>query len=222
MPYILNDPLYPGADYRVTFPRITGAQVVTLSGTGLGGTFVLSYKGQKTGAIAYNASAAAVQSALEVVTGIGVGNIAVTGSAGGPWTIAPLHPLDPNLFTTPRLSYDLTNITGTNKSMSVTLEPKNTTGFTYFLQARSNPPLPVTPNIQIDAAHTTQGSFVNHGASGLIDLTILGSAIESLDFRYGSPLNANTTAQYIILENDGTNMTEMVIGSYTLQGKVYQ
>lgn len=62
-------------------------QTATITGTPTGGTFTLSFNNAETGNIAYNASAAAVQTALEALTNVGSGNVAVTGSAGGPYTI---------------------------------------------------------------------------------------------------------------------------------------
>lgn len=62
-------------------------QTVTISGTPTGGTFALRYNGETTAALAYNAAAATVQSALEGLAGIGTGNAAVSGSAGGPYTV---------------------------------------------------------------------------------------------------------------------------------------
>ncbi|MGW5377440.1 hypothetical protein ACWESM_18540 [Nocardia sp. NPDC003999] len=55
-------------------------EVQTVEVTGTGGTFRLLYLGEPTGNIAYNALAAAVQSALEAV--LGTGNVTVTGTAG--------------------------------------------------------------------------------------------------------------------------------------------
>jgi hypothetical protein len=48
-----------------------------------GGTFAISHGGDTTGALAFNASAAQVQSALEALGSIGPGNVAVTGGPGG-------------------------------------------------------------------------------------------------------------------------------------------
>ena len=62
-------------------------QVVTLTTAPTGGTFTLTYSGQTTSAIAYNASAATVDAALEALSNIGAGDVVVTGSAGGPWTV---------------------------------------------------------------------------------------------------------------------------------------
>lgn len=62
-------------------------QTITLSGVPTGGTFTLTFSGQTTSAIAYNASAATVDAALEALSNIGAGDVSVTGSAGGPWTV---------------------------------------------------------------------------------------------------------------------------------------
>lgn len=51
------------------------------------GTFTLTYSGQTTSAIAYNASAATIQTALEALSNIGVGEALVSGSVGGPFTV---------------------------------------------------------------------------------------------------------------------------------------
>lgn len=62
-------------------------QTVTITGGPTGGTFTLTWNGQTTAAIAYNATAAAVQSALEALSNIAPGDVTVTGSAGGPYTV---------------------------------------------------------------------------------------------------------------------------------------
>lgn len=60
-------------------------QLITVDATG--GTFTISFGGSTTGAIAEAAAAATVQAALEALASIGTGNVTVTGSAGGPFTI---------------------------------------------------------------------------------------------------------------------------------------
>jgi hypothetical protein len=56
-------------------------QTVTITGTPTGGTFTLTLDGQTTSALAYNASAGNVQSALEALTNIGTGNVLCSGGA---------------------------------------------------------------------------------------------------------------------------------------------
>lgn len=72
-------------------PAATGGvndvQTVTVGGSPTGGTYTLTFGGQTTGAIAYNAAASAVQTAFLALSSVGTGNATVTGSAGGPYTV---------------------------------------------------------------------------------------------------------------------------------------
>lgn len=65
----------------ITIPVAPANEVerITITGTPTGGTFTLTYSGQTTAAIAYNATASAVQSALEALSNIGVGDVSCTG-----------------------------------------------------------------------------------------------------------------------------------------------
>lgn len=60
-------------------PAVNEVQRVTITGTPTGGTFTLTYAGQTTAPIAYNAAAAAVQSALEALSNIAPGDVTATG-----------------------------------------------------------------------------------------------------------------------------------------------
>jgi hypothetical protein len=62
-------------------------QTLTVTGAPTGGTFTITWSGQTTAAIAYNATAAQVQTALEGLSNIAPGDVVVTGNAGGPWTL---------------------------------------------------------------------------------------------------------------------------------------
>jgi hypothetical protein len=64
-------------------PGSNEQQTITLSSGS--STFVLKFKGKTTSALANNVSAAAMQSALEGLSTIGSGNVAVSGS--GPWVV---------------------------------------------------------------------------------------------------------------------------------------
>jgi hypothetical protein len=67
--------------------RVAEVQTVTVTGAPTGGTFTLTYEGQTTGGIAFNAAATAVQTALEALAAVEPGDITVTGAAGGPYTL---------------------------------------------------------------------------------------------------------------------------------------
>ncbi len=65
------------------------AQTVTITGGPTGGTVTLTLAGQTTAAIPYNATAAAVQTALEALSNVNVGDVTVTGGPGPatPWVV---------------------------------------------------------------------------------------------------------------------------------------
>jgi len=65
----------------------SGEQRIALEGAPTGGSFTLSFKGQTTGAIPFDASAEALERALESLAAIGQGGIVVSGEAGGPYTV---------------------------------------------------------------------------------------------------------------------------------------
>lgn len=68
---------------------VNEVQVVTVTGTPTGGTFRLAFRGAATAAIAFNAAAAAVQTALLDLPNVGPTDLAVTGGPGPgtPWTV---------------------------------------------------------------------------------------------------------------------------------------
>lgn len=57
-------------------------QTVTITGTPAGGTFTLTFRAATTTGIAYNATADAVETALEALSTIGDGDVRVTGGPG--------------------------------------------------------------------------------------------------------------------------------------------
>lgn len=70
-------------------PGTDEVQTLTITGSPTGGTFTLTFDGQTTAAIAYNAAAAAVQSALEALSNVAAGDVVCAGGAlpGTPVTI---------------------------------------------------------------------------------------------------------------------------------------
>jgi DNA-binding beta-propeller fold protein YncE len=94
---------------------VNEVQSVTVAATG--GGFTLAFKGERSGEIPFNASAAEVEAALGGIPGLGAGQVAVTGEPGGPWSVE---------FTgaragenAPELSADPENLTGPEPSATV-------------------------------------------------------------------------------------------------------
>lgn len=77
-----------GGDVQITVSTsqdgvlpVDEVQTLSLPTTPTGGTFTLTYSGQTTGNIAYNASAATVQTALEALSNIAPGDVVCTGGS---------------------------------------------------------------------------------------------------------------------------------------------
>lgn len=95
----------------------TEAQTVTLTNA-TGGTFTLSFQGQTTAAIPYNAASSAVDTALEALSTIGTGNVVVTGSAGGPYLVTFAGDLAEQAL--PALTANGASLTGSSPTIAVT------------------------------------------------------------------------------------------------------
>jgi flagellar hook protein FlgE len=102
-------------------------EVQTISSTATGGTFTMSFGGQTTGALAFNATAAQIDTALEALSTIGAGNITC---AGGP--------LPANVTATfagtlagqdaAMITVDNTNMTGGTASIAETITGRSVQG----------------------------------------------------------------------------------------------
>lgn len=68
-----------GVILRLTGVENNEVQTVTTTGTPTGGTFKLNFRGVSTTALAFNATAVAIQAALEALSTIGTGNVTCTG-----------------------------------------------------------------------------------------------------------------------------------------------
>lgn len=96
-------------------------QSVTIVGTATAGTFTLSYGGQTTAPIAYNATGATVATALAALSTIGNGNVIGTGNAGGPYTLTFQGALKNQPIAALTANYSaLTGATGITVAVTVT------------------------------------------------------------------------------------------------------
>jgi hypothetical protein len=64
---------------KTNSPGVNEVQSVAIAGAPTGGTFTLTYSGQTTAAIAWNAAASAVQTALVALSNVGSGQMVCTG-----------------------------------------------------------------------------------------------------------------------------------------------
>lgn len=106
-------------------------QLIKFGGTVSGGTFTLTYNGQTTTAIAYNAAASAVQAALQALSNIGSGNVLVTGGPGpASYTVAFTQAYE-NSNEVYALTANGGSLTGTSPTVAVDQgAPSTYVGFT--------------------------------------------------------------------------------------------
>lgn len=96
---------------------VSAVQLVTIGGSPTGGTFTLSFYGTTTVPLAYNATAAQIQTALEALSVIQAGNVAVSGT--GPFTVT----FQNDLATTPVpiITADASLLTGGTPSVTISV-----------------------------------------------------------------------------------------------------
>lgn len=159
---VVADAGYPG-----TGPVAAGTsevQTVTLSDA-TGGTFTLTFNGQTTTALAFNAASGAVAAALNALPNLF--GVSVTGNAGGPWTVT----FPATLGDVPQMTADASGLTGTGTSEVQTVTVSNATGGTYTLTYDGQ----TTAAIAFDADGAAVQAALN-ALSNLDGVTVAGAA----------------------------------------------
>lgn len=101
-------------------------QILTPGGTISGGTWTITFGGQTTSALAFNATAATVQAALELLSTIGAGNVAVTGGPISSGVMTLTFQNDLGYTNVAQVTVGTGSLTGT----APTLTPSTTTAGT--------------------------------------------------------------------------------------------
>jgi hypothetical protein len=112
-------------------------QTLTASGTVSGGTYTLTLNGQTTGAIAWNASAATVQAALEALSNVVPGDVLVGGGAfpGAPLTFTWYGNY---IGDAPTLSVGTGSLTGSTPGAAITTGTPGVAGAADGRQTATN------------------------------------------------------------------------------------
>jgi len=116
----------PDVDFVFNSPPVDASaagtnEVQTITRTATGGTFTISFNGVETGVIGAGAAAptaAALQTALRALATVGDGNVNVTGSDGGPFTVTFVNELGG--ADVPTLVIDAALATGGTVTVGVT------------------------------------------------------------------------------------------------------
>lgn len=170
-------------------------QVVSLVGNVTGGTFTLDFDGQETGNIAHDATANAVQTELEGLPNIEVGDVDVTGDNGGPWTIE----FKGNLSDTDVavLIADGSLLESTNEQQTVSLA--SCSGGTFTLEYEGDTTDPIAHNA---SAATVESELEALPSIGAGNVSVSGSGPWVVEFT-----GVLTGVDVSLLTADGSNLT---------------
>jgi hypothetical protein len=175
---------------------LSGSEVqrVTITGTPTGGTFTLTFGGQTTATIAYNATASAVQTALAALSTIGTGNVSC---AGGP---LPGTPVDVT-FTGTLAQQNVASLTATGTGLTGGTSPavaiSTTTAGAAPTQLDLIPVLGSQGNVYVD---TTAAAL------GTTKLTRAFKGSLHIGNRFGTvwPINSANTSYAAVVETKPT------------------
>lgn len=161
----------PQGNINLSVLNIQGGTLHTISTTGTvtGGTFNLQFKEKITTPIAYNATAATIQTALEALSTIGVGNVTCS---GGPLPSTPVSVTFTGTLASNQEEplIGVSRLTGSSPSLWVvgnwTTTPNNTSTYVMYRRAdraliAAQPGAIVTHDTaQIETAVTDQGTGI--------------------------------------------------------------
>lgn len=200
---------------RIVIDFGTGTYIVTITGSPTGGTFTITVNGQTTAGIAFNAAASVVQTAVALLSTVGAGNVLVTGSAGGPYTLTFANKLGYSLTFTSS-GAGLTGGTSPAATPSTTAAVNHTT----IVQATGSSPVDVgSQSCRIRGGGTGSKLYMSNSASLVGVATSTGGLVANLSEFYvddgtlvtGSGLTWTTATQdagNVTVNSGGTTFTQ--------------
>jgi len=204
---VLSGGAAPGTPVVITFAEnlantdvgaITGTggtnevQTITITDDIAGDSFAVSHGGQTSADIAYDATAATVQTELEAMTSIAVGDVVVTGADGGPYTLTWGGAVANSDVA------EVTGVAGTDEVQTVTLPADAPTGGTWSMDWDSEGPTAVAWNA---SAATIQTALEGYGTPVPGDILVTGAAGGPYTFTYAANL-ANSVQPDITADGD--------------------
>jgi RHS repeat-associated protein len=176
-------------------------QQVTLTGNPTGGTFTLSFGVQTTSAIAYNASASSVQSALQALSSIGSGNVLVANPTGSAWIVrfagslagAPQAAITGNGSgltggMSPSVSVTMTSLGGDNNQVQQVSDPRgivSKTDYDYLGRTLRTVEAFSTFNPSGSGDKTTEYTYDGDSNMLTLQADLAGGAYEQTKWIYG-------------------------------------
>lgn len=194
-------------------------QSLTEGGAGLT-SFTLTFRGSTTGAIAAAAIGSTVQTALEALPTIGVGNVTVSGGAGGPYTVTFTGTLSNS--DVPLLTATPTGGTGTVTPALVTQGGNTAPAKTYTDGPGSTFAAPFTvygsfdcsPIGNWDRAEERARELLKHGGERAVELAIAnGASHTSQALQDATSVNVTPTPGTPVTIAQGLAILESYIGA---------
>lgn len=174
-----------------------------------GGTYKLTYNGQTTSALAYNAVAATVQTALEALSNVGTGDIVVS---GGPLSTTPVvytFANDKAGSFQPQMTADLSTVTGpgaiTGGVMSTSVQgkpitPTSTAIDLWHDDSNNQPPKPCILVMPSKDKLGNAGRLI----VGLYRLTFKPISFDGPQYKDGLKVNWNARANRSLVDETGS------------------
>lgn len=146
----------------ITRAATSEVQTVTITGTPTGGDFTLTFDGETTAGIAYNAVASAVQSALEALSNLAPGEVTVSGGPGPdtPYTVT----FDDAIGNVPQMTADGGGLTGgssPNVTVTTGTPGSNLTAIGYRAPEVGGDPLPNGVSVEFWSRAVVDGAWAN-------------------------------------------------------------
>ncbi len=173
------------------FGGTRATQTVTVTGAPDGGTFTLTFSGQTTAAIAFDATASTVQTRLVNLSNIAVGEVSVSGAAGGPYTVIFSGTLTSSGSTALMTANGASLTGGTSPDVTVVGADGLADGFAMRLDQS----MPIDVASEFKMGKTASSPFDTVGSVAIPFL-----AVESVSYKFGVTENA---AQTVTLKGDG-------------------
>jgi hypothetical protein len=196
---LFMSPITSPAIVNLTTNKTSEVQTVAITGAPTGGTFTLTFSSQTTAGIAYNATASAVQAALQALSSIGAGNVTVTGGPGPgtAWVVTFTGTLA--AADQPAMTGSATGLTG-GSSPTVTITTTTAGGTTTAIDL-----LPLPTGYEDIGWCTTDG--VTYGRSTDVS--------EIRSFGSSEPTRSDVTKDTITMKATAQETKLLTIGMYT-------
>jgi flagellar hook protein FlgE len=205
-------------------PAVAEVQTLTPDAAATAGTFTLTYNGETTGNIAFDApttGVGSIQEALEALAGVSVGDITVGGanlSAGGPTTFTFLG----SAGDVPMISFDFSGLTGPTQGGSTMAETTTGRAVQGILGNTATASL---VNGQLRITDTTGGysrsdMIMTYSGDGTLTtpgyfemLTVGGEEVKDVNIMIYDSLGGQHVLSGAFVRTDTANTWDMVLSS---------